>query len=105
MHGHWLNHYLGKNKASGGSGSGGGLVVHDVNGTLDKTYAEIAAAVEAGLVVLKHGVPDGFPESTLIDLLTQYGPDGEGDNRYYVDCGGEYSTDSPEGYPKKSGFN
>ena len=38
-------------KSGGGGGSGGGvLVVHDVDGTLDKTVAEIAAADFAVIV-------------------------------------------------------
>lgn len=48
--------------ASGGSSGGGVLVVHDVDGTLDKTAAEILAAYENNTVVVKMaGEDDGTP--------------------------------------------
>lgn len=56
---------------SGGSGSGGGVfVVHDVDGTLDKTYAEIVAAAQTGVVVL----PRAGALSSSVSYLVSYGP-------------------------------
>lgn len=44
---------IAKNGGSGGGSSGGGvLVVHDVNGTLDKTWKEIDDARKVGVVSL-----------------------------------------------------
>lgn len=106
MHGHWLNHYLGKNKASGG-GSGGAFVVHDVDGTLDKTYAEIAAATETGVVVMPYREDDGRITIKYLGgagLLQEqgyavfFGGIGSDVTWYYANSESEFPADaSPEG--------
>lgn len=48
------------NMAGGGSSGGGVLVVHEVNGTLDKTWQEITNALKSGtLPVICYESPDG----------------------------------------------
>lgn len=65
---------------SGGGSSGGGvLVVHDVNGTLDKTYKEIA---DAGFAVMC--LPDSELEGNFyVYLLASFGPYTDGDVTTY----------------------
>ena len=57
---------------SASGGGGGGLVVHDVEGTLDKTYAEIAAAAEIGVVTLIAQHPQ-FQGVTVNDSAVSWG--------------------------------
>ena len=53
------------NGSGGGGGTGGGaLIVHDNDGTLDKTYNEIKTALKSGILVLLVYV-DGYGENEL----------------------------------------
>jgi hypothetical protein len=85
---------LGWEEGSGGGGTGGGvLVVHDVDGTLDKTYAEIKAASNKCVVVV-------LREDGILYLSGAYFEDGT----YYASFFGyeraeDYETDSENGYP------
>lgn len=76
----------------GGGGSGGGvLVVHDVEGTLDKTWQEIHDAMLSG------GAAIQVNETEVYAVLRVY----EGKGTYVVICtdGGAYSASSASGYP------
>lgn len=76
----------------GGSSGGGVLVVHNVNGTLDKTWNEIkAAALNQGVVM-----QDEDKISTNVEISVQ----GGGYMVYAID---EYVTNSADGYPAKVG--
>ena len=84
--------------AEGGSSGGGVLVVHDVDGTLDKTWQEIADAgvailsVEGGIGItcnINHSAHDGY-YVTFATLL----PNGSG----FDDPLG-YVADTASGYP------
>lgn len=99
---------------SGGGGSGGGaLVVHDVDGTLDKTWQEIHDAMLNGIVMVNVVDADGNEETlnTYIFSGTLIGAD-KGGNPYYsadaigfageIPVGREYSTNSASGYPTLS---
>ena len=87
-------------KALGGSGggpSGGGvLVVNDVNGTLDKTYAEILAST-VPVVIL--GASDDQKYWNLVSAIYDY------DGAYSVVISESivYATDSASGYPANTG--
>lgn len=74
----------------GGSSGGGVLVVHDVEGTLDKTWQEIHDAMLSGGAVYDGGDDDGVYAiaSTYIDT------------NYFVACSaGEWVASSASGYP------
>ena len=85
---------IAKGGGGGGGSSGGGvLVVHDVDGTLDKTYAEIEAASNEGIVVV-------LREDGILYLSSAYFEHGT----YYAsffgyERVGDYETDSENGYP------
>lgn len=85
---------------SSGGGSGGGvLVVHDANGTLDKTWAEIDAADVAAIVYSRSA--DGVTVRMRDFVMGTVCADGV----YSVDATGvgrtTYETDSADGYPVK----
>ena len=93
--GKWIN----KAATSGGSG-GGNFVVHDNNGTLDKTWKEIHDALGAGyyVIVLFYNESDETFEHVQITIA------GTGDGYYQVAVGiamfqDWYKTDSENGYP------
>ena len=80
--------------AAGGSG-GGVLVVHDVDGTLDKTWQEIHDAMLAGVVVIELTQTDVF----AVQRAYYYSKTGE----YKVNTDyGSYNTSSAGGYPARS---
>ena len=88
------------NGAGGGSG-GGMFIVNDVEGTLDKTYAEILAASANNLVALR-AEADGMTFIKYLDVIGQQG------SAYVVEFfsslgGDSYETDSEDGYPGLSG--
>ena len=92
-------------QGGGGSSGGGVLVVHEVNGALDKTYKQIIDALHANGVILEWATEDG-----LIDvyLVIDY---GEVDGSYLISFhtnsiqqggGGSYHyyiAESENGYP------
>ena len=81
----------------GGSSGGGGLVVHDVEGTLDKTYAEIAAAAQVGAVILSQPYYDD-PSATMCVILSIYGQ--MEDVGYVVTFDSyTYAAETEDGYP------
>ena len=78
---------------SGGGGSGGGvLVVHDVEGTLDKTWQEIHDAMLVGSVVVNHD--EGV--IVLTYCFTEKGVYTVGTQTWGQI---QYETDSASGYP------
>ena len=95
--------------AEGGSG-GGGLVVTDTAGTLDKTWQEIHDAMLNGIVMVNVVSVDGNEETlkTYIFISTLIGTD-KGGNPYYMASaigfagenavGRDYTTNSASGYP------
>lgn len=72
----------------GGSSGGGVLVVHDVDGTLDKTWNEIHDAMLGGGVVIEE---DGSILATV--------EVGAGKSYYVITYTKEYYTTSASGYP------
>ena len=84
---------------SGGGGTGGGvLVVHDVSGTLDKTWKEIADAASAGIMPVLFVDCNGEHGDAGV-LLSYYVQDGA----YIVELGTwPYAADSASGYPTSS---
>lgn len=94
-----INAFGGGSSGGGGGSSGGGaLVVHvdaDTGTVLDKTWAEIYAAAQAGPVILL----DAPAVYYLVSI-------GGGEGEYLADFFGSYgasiletSTDSESGYP------
>ena len=84
----------------GGGGSGGGvLVVHDVSGTLDKTWQEI---YDAGFCVVATGTEDDI---TYMPLFNAYEYDGDyGVGAMTIDANNNviiiwYMASSADGYP------
>ena len=78
---------------NGVAGAGGVLVVHDNDGTLDKTWKEIRDAMGTGIAI----VSSIFDEETNTDIITQALISG---NEYQVIVnGGSYISDSENGYP------
>ena len=79
--------------AAASGGGGGVLVVHDVDGTLDKTWQEI---VDADLAVVRS---DGETVGSATVI-----PSWEVDSGYYnIYAGGDsYTADSASGYPVKN---
>ena len=61
-----------------GGGSGGALVIHSINGTLDKTFAEIKEAMSTSVIVLV------YPDDDIGEVfyLVYARKDTFGDNRY-----------------------
>lgn len=95
---HWYKEIIDAIAAGGGgSGGGGVLVVHDVDGTLDKTWAEIDATDVAVIVsiISAGGVTAHLREIVIGTVLS--------DGYYHVDARGEgkanYLADSADGYP------
>lgn len=84
-------------ESSGGGSGGGVLVVHNANGTLDKTWAEIDAADVA--VIVSNGGAGGVTLHMREVVMSTVGMDGT----YSVDATGmdrvTYETDSADGYP------
>ena len=74
------------------SGGGGVLVVHDANGTLDKTWQEIHDAMLSGGAVY-------VSQSGGVATFTFAGMGG---TRYHVDtaAGDEFYTSTTDGYPE-----
>lgn len=84
-------------KAFGGGGSSGGgvLVVHDVNGTLDKTWQEIYDAFPNVCV-------DMYADGSKSSLINIYGSADSGEYGLNVDDTGtcvSYSTEAADGCP------
>lgn len=82
--GKWVN-------AEGGGGSST-LVVNDNNGTLDKTWQEIADAFPN--VVLYEDFGNSNDQYSMLTSINRL------DAKYYVSIGSQnYKSDSPDGYP------
>ena len=91
-------------KALAGNGGGGGgsgstaFIVHIVNETLDKTYAEITEASQSNVVIFCVNTEDGFAEINYLDAFgyfeETYNLSFRGDGRAYL-----FRTDSEDGYP------
>lgn len=64
----------GADAIEGGGGSGGALVVHDTNDTLDKTFAEIKTAMNTSVIVL-------YRDNTAYYLVSAYKEDS-GNGRF-----------------------
>jgi len=80
---------------SGGGGGGGVLVVHDVDGTLDKTFKEINDAWIAGvlpIVVTDYGFLYMTSEPVVADLKVSF-------SNFSESLGGDYFAESENGYP------
>lgn len=95
-----------KSLGGSGGGSGGGvLVVHDVDGTLDKTWQEIRDAfVSGGVRIVKED--EYGAEFVLIVIGTESGDDS-GEWAVYTSKTGNwnpqpYVTNSADGYPTLS---
>ena len=87
--------------AEGGSG-GGVIVVHDVDGTLDKTWQEIRDAfVSGGVRIVKED--EYGAEFVVIVIGTESGDDSGGWAVYTSKTGNwhpqPYATNSADGYP------
>ena len=87
-----------KEIAEGGGSTGGGLVVHVNDGTLDKTWQEIHDAMSSGSSVVIDGGDDflelGHPICTVLSTAI--------DGDYYcvsAALGVLYRVDSTDGYP------
>lgn len=86
--------------STGGGSSGGVLVVHDVLGTLDKTWQEIANAVATTGAAIVHdndgAIVAAFSVTGAAFNLTK--------EKYYVLVGADsYGCASASGYPKLAG--
>lgn len=82
---------------SGGGSSGGGvLVVHDVEGTLDKTWQEIHDAMESSLVVV-------LRNSTDTNLVNGVAYESELDDPYAVNSYDQYFCSNTNDYPSSGG--
>lgn len=77
----------------GGSSGGGVLMVHDVDGTLDKTYAEIKAASNEGIVVVLREDGILYLSGAYFEYGTYYA------SFFAYQNGADYETDSENGYP------
>lgn len=84
---------IARNGGGGGSSGGGVLVVHDVDGTLDKTWQEIYDA-GAAVIWMQWNESSGVGRSIFYVYATYYDSD---DNGYYVNVfhvdNGEFKTD------------
>jgi len=88
--------------AGGGSGGGALLLHEDENGTLDKTYAEIAEAAQTSVVMVFTLINEGEEGLYEISYLSVYGIDQER-NKFVISLGGRtYLTESENGYPSYS---
>ena len=85
----------------GGGGSGGGvLVVHDVNGTLDKTWQEIHDAFVAGSVRIQNVT------GVIMNVKNVGYSSREGEYSVmwdYYQTDNTYTTSSADGYPSRTG--
>lgn len=93
---HWYKEIIDAIAAGGGgSGGSGVLVVHDVDDTLDKTWAEIDAV---DVVVLVYSGSEEGETFHLRGYVTETTMTADGD--YSVRAGiARYLTDSADGYP------
>lgn len=85
---------------NGAGGGGGVMVIHDVNGTLDKTWQEIVNALSTQSVVMFSATE--YDSATVTEVYRVF---------YYVEnpaipvyvisieTAGDYVTDTPNGYP------
>ena len=81
----------------GGSSGGGVLVVHNVDGTLDKTWQEIVNAMASGGAALVQGSNENITGTQVISLAYY---DGEGERPYIVKIGMlTYTSTTANGYP------
>ena len=83
---------MGAKSGGGGGGSGGGvLVVHDVEGTLDKTWQEICDAMLSGGAVV------AFENPTSVKVIAEVFNNAMG----YCVVFGEmfYASETSDGYP------
>lgn len=78
----------------GGSSGSGVLVVHDVNGTLDKTWQEIYSAIENGSIPIVTGTP--MSTQAYITILGQLSGGMPPTMKYNVyNLGANIMTDEP----------
>lgn len=85
-------------KPYSGGGGGGVLIVHDVDGTLDKTWKEINDALAGAVVLIVED--DGYGGHMSSHVISAY--DEEGEYAVVADTkpsGTTYTTDSENGYP------
>ena len=85
----------------GGGGGGGALIVHgDETGTIDKTYAEIVAAINAGSIPILSSTVDAFTQTLL---LSGYTADETGYIVYFGVVGEStiftFTAETENGYP------
>lgn len=85
--------------SNNGDSGGGNLVVHDNNGTLDKTWKEIHDALGAGYYTIVLYYTESSEQFEQIQIIDAYKEDN-----YYVKVGIAmlakiYMTDSKNGYP------
>jgi len=97
-------------KMNNGGGSGGGVfVVHDVDGTLDKTWQEITNAIinETPAYLLKIMTDDeGVLDNARMIMMSVFTDIFKGTKYYFASAGIEgsadyleYSATSPDGHP------
>ena len=89
--------FSGGGSGGGSGGDGGVLVVHDIDGTLDKTWKEI---YDAPFSVFR-GEEDGVVQFGLLGI--GHSGDSYSVAIFYNDTTFIYSTDSEDGYPAKGG--
>ncbi len=90
---------------SGGGGSSGGgvLVVHDVDGTLDKTWQDIYDAVKNGTVVIfLQNMSDGEIQQPYLESIASNG--GYGVYLHYLESGASvgFFANSASDYPSSN---
>ena len=90
----WMKEII--DASGGGGGTGGGvLIVHDNDGTLDKTWKEISDAFDAGVLVHVYRNEDGLLSEETITMLITNNTDMFG-----VSISGyPYTTNTENGYP------
>lgn len=89
-------------KWENGAGGGGVLVVHDVNGTLDKTWQEIVNALHTQEVLMF--ATTEYDGATVTAIGRVYNYEENPDMPIYVlsfESTGDYLADTPNGYPSK----
>lgn len=88
----------------GGSSGGGVLVVHAVDGTLDKTWKDIATAATSGVVVMTFSDRTDLSVNLLVGVFADEGDYGV----VFADFADEtvrnvsFITDNEDGYPTVS---
>lgn len=93
---YWYKEIVDAIGGGGGGGTGGGiLVVHDNDGTLDKTWKEISDAFDAGALVHVYRNEDGLLSKEIITMLVTNNTDMFG----VVISGYPYATNTENGYP------